>query len=951
MRRSAVICLGMLLLVAASAFAQNAQVIGTVKDQTGGIMPGVTVTAKNNANGLTRTEVTDAQGAYRLVALPPGTYTLTVEIPGFTSQTLGNVALEIDQTATLDFALKPATVAENVTVTGGAPIVDVTRSDIGTALTTQQIQDLPIAARRWIDMAMLTPGSSQDAIRGQYYRGNVSVGAGVTNFFSTGNVVDGVNNTWVEQGETRQNFPMDAIEEFKVSTSSYKAEYGLATGGVVNVVTKAGTNDLHFSGFYFYRDAAMTAPQYFQTATPPYSRSQEGGSIGGPVIKNKVHYFASYERTDENLYNTVSLPAWPQYSGTYQSKQYRWTYLARADAQLTSSQSLFFRVGQEYEYRPELTVGGSTIPSSSFDFAVPRTSDVVGHTWVINPRALNDFRFQYAYSKYEVSPPGSHGSWDAGYFGQDRVDLCTPVFRYPSVTVGGCGASQMGPEHRYQVKDDFAYQLPNFMGRHQLKWGGDFSYVPFQEDGLNNPPGSWTFPLDQPYDPNNPKTWPTQYSQSLPTYANLPSKYYGMYVQDDWQPNSRLTLNLGLRYDRQLGAYGEDLTQDQTLTAKLIGTAAVQYPLPIPFIDTNVRGDSKNFGPRVGFAWDPQGNGRTNVHGGYGIYYDNMRTLQLGGEITWPQSQSIVINKPAYPDPLQGLSRNQFLSTAPPNITVLANNLRSPYSHSASVGFTRELVTDVGVTADFSFTNRYGDTNTVDINLPNQVTGLRAYPQFGRVSQLQSTSNSTYRALLVKVDKRMSHRWSGLVSYTLASAKDQPYANNLADVYGFSLENGYSLADRRNVLRASGTVQLPYDVELSAILDLRSSVPFDPGTTIDINHDGYTGDDPPGVAFRSGCRDLNLSAINAYRATFGLAAVSSVACPGYQDTDLRASKSFRFHGHRAVLLGQVFNLTNHANFASPVSNALSKTFGQVNQILPYINAPSREGELALRFEF
>lgn len=951
MRRSAVICLGMLLLVAASVFAQNAQVIGTVKDQTGGIMPGVTVTAKNNANGLTRTEVTDAQGAYRLVALPPGTYTLTVEIPGFTSQTLGNVALEIDQTATLDFALKPATVAENVTVTGGAPIVDVTRSDIGTALTTQQIQDLPIAARRWIDMAMLTPGSSQDAIRGQYYRGNVSVGAGVTNFFSTGNVVDGVNNTWVEQGETRQNFPMDAIEEFKVSTSSYKAEYGLATGGVVNVVTKAGTNDLHFSGFYFYRDAAMTAPQYFQTTTPPYSRSQEGGSIGGPVIKNKVHYFASYERTDENVYNTVSLPAWPQYSGTYQSKQYRWTYLARADAQLTSSQSLFFRVGQEYEYRPELTVGGSTIPSSSFDFAVPRTSDVVGHTWVINPRALNDFRFQYAYSKYEVSPPGSHGAWDAGYFGQDRVDLCTPVFRYPSVTVGGCGASQMGPEHRYQVKDDFAYQLPNFMGRHQLKWGGDFSYVPFQEDGLNNPPGSWTFPLDQPYDPNNPKTWPTQYSQSLPTYANLPSKYYGMYVQDDWQPNSRLTLNLGLRYDRQLGAYGEDLTQDQTLTAKLIGTAAVQYPLPIPFIDTNVRGDSKNFGPRVGFAWDPQGNGRTNVHGGYGIYYDNMRTLQLGGEITWPQSQSIVINKPAYPDPLQGLSRNQFLSTAPPNITVLANNLRSPYSHSASVGFTRELVTDVGVTADFSFTNRYGDTNTVDINLPNQVTGLHPYPQFGRVSQLQSTSNSTYRALLVKVDKRMSHRWSGLVSYTLASARDQPYANNLADVYGYSLENGYSLADRRNVLRASGTVQLPYDVELSAILDLRSSVPFDPGTTIDINHDGYTGDDPPGVAFRSGCRDLNLSAINAYRATFGLAAVSSVACPGYQDTDLRASKSFRFHGHRAVLLAQVFNLTNHANFASPVSNPLSKTFGQVNQILPYINAPSREGELALRFEF
>jgi hypothetical protein len=310
-----------------------------------------------------------------------------------------------------------------------------------------------------------------------------------------------------------------------------------------------------------------------------------------------------------------------------------------------------------------------------------------------------------------------------------------------------------------------------------------------------------------------------------------------------------------------------------------------------------------------------------------------------------------VINKPAYPDPLQGKSRTAFLSTAPPNITVMANNLRSPYSHSFTTGVTRELSRDVGVTADFSYVNRFGDTNTVDINVPDQITGVRPYPQFGRVSQLQSVGNSTYRALFVKLDKRLSHHWSALVSYTLAVARDQPVGNDAGGAYGFNPENGYSLADRRHVLRTSGTLQLPYDMQVSAILDLRTSQPFNPATNVDINHDGYTADVPFGAAFRSGCRDMNLSAINAYRATFSLSPVNSVTCSGYQDIDLRFSKFFPFQGHRVEFIAQLFNLTDHPNFATPVSNPLSASFGQANQILSYINAPSRQAEVAVRFQF
>ena len=187
-------------------------------------------------------------------------------------------------------------------------------------MSTQQIQDLPVASRRWIDLAMLTPGTSQDNIRGFFYRGNVNLGAG-TREYSNGFVVDGVNNTWAEMGEPRQNFAMDAIQEFKVSTSTYKAEHGLATGGVLSVVTKSGTNQLHGSGLLFFRDASITAKEFFQTTKPDYRRYQYGGTIGGPILQNRTHYFFAYEGTNENQFFTVNARGlWPQYEGHVQER-------------------------------------------------------------------------------------------------------------------------------------------------------------------------------------------------------------------------------------------------------------------------------------------------------------------------------------------------------------------------------------------------------------------------------------------------------------------------------------------------------------------------------------------------------------------------------------------------------------------------------------------------------
>jgi hypothetical protein len=949
------------ILLAPSAFAQNAQITGSVKDSSGAIIPGATVTARNVDTGLTRTAVTEGSGEYRLPSLPPGRYSVATELSGFSTETRPDIVLIIDQTAILNFTLKPAAIAETVTVTGDSPIVDVTRSDVSTSVSTQQIQDLPVASRRWIDLAMLTPGTSQDNIRGFFYRGNVNVGAGGREY-SNGFVVDGVNNTWAEMGEPRQNFAMDAIQEFKVSTSTYKAEYGLATGGVLSVVTKSGTNQLHGSGLMFFRDASITAKEFFQTTKPDYRRYQYGGTVGGPVVRNKTHYFLAYEGTKENQFFTVTTRGlFPQYDGTFKSAQDRWTYNFKINHQLTSTQSLFVRYGAEDEYRPIITTGGRTHPTNSFDFAVPRSSAVIGHSSVLSDRALNDFRFQYAYAKYEVAPPYSHGDWEPGDF-TARLPYCTEIDSYPSIVVGGCGNAQMGPESRWELKDDFSYLMRHFGGTHQWKMGFDFSYVPFEGDNTGSPRGSWTFPKDVVYNPNDRTTWPTQYTNTLPTYANIPVKVFAGYVQDDWQAARGLTFNLGLRYDLQLGSFNEDVPDLLSkIQDKLGRDGSFPYDVSVIAQPRPNRGDTNNFGPRVGMAWDPANDGVMNVHAAYGLFYDNMRTLQNFNELTWPQGKSITILNPTYPDPFGGRTREAFLSNTPPTITVGSNGQVNMYAHQFNVGVSRTLARDLAATADVTTVNRYGDRDTVEVNLPDRVTRVRPYPQFVRVNFWQPSADNFYKALLLKIEKRMSSHYQFLTSYTLSKAEDDNVIGTRVDVYGYSKVRRAGVADRRHRLVVSGIAQLPLDSQVSVIGDFRSSLPFTPSSSLgDLNNDTLTGDLPAGVLPGSGCRSLNLDAINAFRTSRNLTPVSQVDCPGFANVDVRFSKFFRIGGSaRAELIAQLFNIFDRANFNIPGTNigAGNDTvtgrplFGLTAGLLPNINAPSRQAEFAVRFQF
>ena len=425
------------------------------------------------------------------------------------------MVLVIDQTATINFTLKPAAVAETITVDRATPpIVDTTASTVSTSVSNQQIQDLPVASRRWIDLAMLTPGTSQDNIRGFFYRGNVNIGGGAREY-SNGFVVDGVNNTWAQMGEPRQNFAMDAIREFKVSTSNYKAEYGLATGGLLTVVSKSGTNQWHGSGLLFVRDKALTARTLLRSGEARTSAAiSTAARWAGPIVRNRTHFFAAYEGTDENLFYTVSdgrhLAAVRRHLRERAESldlldESRSSADADADAVRAATGR---RTNTVRSSRPggrdasdqQLRLRGAAVVGCrrSHLGAQPARAERLP----LPVRATRSSRWRRRTATDRGSPATS---------AKIACRYCTPVFIYPSITVGGCGNSQMGPEARVELKNDFSYLMNKWGGTHQWKMGVDYSYVTFSSDNLNSPLGQLDVPARHAYDANDPSTWPTQY--------------------------------------------------------------------------------------------------------------------------------------------------------------------------------------------------------------------------------------------------------------------------------------------------------------------------------------------------------------------------------------------------------------------------------------------------------
>lgn len=924
-----------------SAQASFGQITGVVSDSSGGLIPSAKVILRNQTSGVERTTQSDLEGRYNFPALPPGTYTLQAVSTGFSLTEVTGIIVNIGAELEHNLILSVGPANEKVTVSAITPLVETSNPEVGGVVTQTQIGALPINSRQYLSLALLLPSTSLDATRSFF--SSVNVGSSMT-FNSTANIVDGAINNWVEDGEPRQDFPEDAIQEFKVSNAQYRAEFGLATGGVVQVVTKSGTNQFRGTAFEYFRDKVLNARGLFERERPSFRRHQYGGSLGGPIIQNKINFFFAVERTFQEDFYTVNTGLPQFYSsveGTFSRPSRRNLYLARIDWQLNNLQNLFIRYAHEDERTECNGCGGTTASTAGFDQETPRRGLVVGHTWLITANRLNEFRFQYARGGYFISPHGTKIWKEAGNFSAERTGRLSRTYIFPSLTYGS-SFDDLGPESRWQFRDTYGV----FLSRHNLKFGLDYNYLPYTQERTGNILGTYTFAQDQYFNPNDPTalanlSGATTFTASIPPVSTAkPTHYIAAFIQDDWKANNKLTVNLGLRYERFYGTSNEDL--DPAI-----------FPVQIPFIDVSKRGNKLNFAPRLGLAWDPIGEGKFVFRGGYGIYYGHVRVGVNLNEYRNYKQFTVNITNPPYPDPYLGQDPFQFIISGPANITILANDFRQPYSGVFSVGSSWQISRQLAMHVDGIYSMTRRDRKILDIN-PRNSLGVRPLQQFGRIDQNESTGNVKYRAVYIKLEKRYSNSNQFLVSYTYTRSDDNNPLTRYIDPFNGALDWGPSNSERRHALVASGSYSLPWNITLSAIWTVRSQLPWTPLAGRDLNRDGFNTDLVPGTTRNSGGRNLNLDAVNSWRQTNGLSPIDSSQIDSslVNTVDARISKAFMLKGPiRLEVMTQAFNLFNNSNLQAQfgggrVNNSLSPLFGRI-----LTSRPSRQAELAVKISW
>lgn len=960
--------LAAVILITGPAFAQttgDAEITGLVKDPSGSAIPGATATLTNQDSGVTRIFKSDADGRYRFAAVLPGRYSLKVEATGFVTATIADIVLNIGAFVDHDVSLTVGGVQESITIEGAIPPIDVTKSDVSGVVSNGQIDTLPINTRQFINLALLEPGTSQDSSRTFY--NNVQMG-GAGHYWSNGFSVDGVTNTWAEMGEPRENFPMGAVQEFKVNTIQYKADQGLSAGGVVNIVTKSGTNQFHGEAFEYARDQIFNRDDKFTKAADanvglskaPFRRDQFGGDAGGPIVKNKLHFYVAFERTQTATAYTIFIPGatsadYSSFQGVHDRPIRDQMFDARVDYQLSNNQHLFARYSQEWNFISWNGCGGTSM-YDCYDGSIPRHALVAGHTWTPTSTVVNEVRFQYAYSAYLLSPSGTPIFTQLGSYPPARLNALQTALIFPSFSWGNDYADN-GVETRWEGKDDVSI----VKGSHTLKLGIDFSHVPFEDDSPNAYAGQYTFAHDHYFNPNDPASLAalvasndaTVFTATRPQITTKdPTSELGFYIQDDWKVRRNFTLSLGVRYDREFNALNEFFN-----TSSLAGLPYNPIvPIPGEGNPAN-RHSNKNFGPRIGLAWDVRGTGKDVIRAGYGIYYENLQTLQNFGELRNYAQCSVLITNPAYPNPFGAQTWQSFCSTAAPSPTILDPNYRNPYTQELNLGYSRELTHDFSIHVDAAASHTLHGYRTVDLNYP--VNGVRPYPQFARILDHSAIGQAKYHALYIRAEKRLAQRYQFMISYSLADNRDNNPEAQIEQGSNPNLDWGPANADRRHNLIASTTVLLPARFTLAAIWTVRSTLPFnayEAATDADGLHP-YV----PGTSRNQGNRNLSMAAVNAYRATLNLApiAASSIDTSTYNGVDIKLSRSFALKSEkRRIELGfQVFDVFGTENFGVPSGqmtaggNTTGVTSPNFGKILGVLNNSYQQAELYARFTF
>lgn len=983
---------------AAQSRATTADLTGVVSDGTGAALPGALVTVTNADTNALRSVTTNGEGRYTVPVLPPGLYTVRVELAGFTTQTRPQIALALGTTVTLDLTLPLAGQAEQLTVTGAPPLVDTQRTAVSTVVSQQQIESLPINGRSFISFSVITPGVTTDQTPQQ----GASATSGLTfagqRARSNNITVDGVDNNDATLGSVRAVFSQEAVREFQVLTNSYSAEFGKASGGVVNIITKSGTNAFAGNAFFYGRDKALNARNYFETHEPdgssvdrekaPFTQKQFGGILGGPILKDRSFFFASYERLDVAASNFVNIDdrtpvplpgvpvaltaaqllrakGFPVEVGNVPFDVRSNAFLAKLDQQISQNQSLTIR----YTYGDALNeniepFGGQVARSRAAVLDSRDNMIAASHTAVISPRLVNELRFQFARRSQDID------SLDPSCGGP-----CTGIDQGgPTVEITGVasvGRQRFTPQprqnDRYQILDTVSY----FTGRHQLKAGFEFNYIDHKKQSLPlHFGGRYIFvPFSAAQAAGLGLPGPVTAIQAFA--LDLPARYvqgygdpavpYGykdlsLFVQDDWRLTDRITVKAGLRYQNQ---YWPDF--DYTVS----GYPTYRFP-----------SDNNNVAPRVAVSWDPKGDARTSIHAAYGIFYDNHITGMAGiarGINGEDNVRTLVAGLPtsrtAWLLPGRKLPAAALPAFFPSLEISIDPGLRTPYAHHTSVGVERELPRQMSLSANIVYVRGRDQVGTIDYNPLVPSLGANRRPEdlggvpltSAPILQYTSFAGTWYKGLTVAVSKRFDSRYQFLVSYTLSKAEDAstdyqsafiPQSNGAgrdpSDPTGLPRgfnpedERGPSLQDQRHRLVASGLYVLPAEVQVSSIITIGSGRPYNILAGVDLNGDGDGGAFPPDRA-----RSTPADQASSVRRNAG-------TMPAQATVDLRVMRRFPVGRVKVDGIFEVFNLFNRTNYTD-INNVFgtgafpgspSPTYGQFTQA-----GPPLQVQLAARVSF
>jgi hypothetical protein len=1044
-----------LSLSSTPAFAQaTGALTGALTDSSGSALPGVTVEAVNEATGQTRTAVTAGDGFYNLPLLTPGHYQVKAALEGFKSALREGVVVSVNNTSRIDLQMEVGALSEEVTVQVTAPLVETGHATMGIVIDEKKVVELPLNGRNFTQLGTLIPGvvappsglggAAGDATPGGF--GNATGGFNVNGMRNQSNnfLLDGASNNDTFNTGFVLRPPPDAIQEFKIMTHSYGAEYGRNAGSVVNVVTKSGGNTFHGAGWEFNRDDKFEAKNYFAVTKPDLKQNQFGGSLGGPALKNRAFFFGYYEgyrntrgTTDTQtvltaaqrtgdfsggaaikdpltglpfpgnvipsgrispiatklLQNYVPLPntANNRYTQSPNVKDDRDQFGLRFDVRQNDRHSVLgrFLYANTEAFNPLSPSGYSPAGNT----AKAKLSDIMfSDTLILKSNMINVARV--GYNKIDAKPNVTSGLGLSDY-GWNITQSNPVAAGLPNIGITGfvnLGDAQQPFATRENKVLSFTDDFSLVTGKHNMKFGGELRRDQIVLAYINRPNGNFTF--NGQYTGNAAADFllgfPSQYRQGAgDPNMNGSMTAFSIYAQDEFRLSTRVTLNLGVRYEVNTPF----VEKDDKLNTFRPGQQSTRFPnAPVGLVypgDTGIpRGtydtDKNNVSPRLAIIWDPAGDGKTSVRAGWGLFYDTLAgqgdffqngTLAPPFQPLTELNYALTSTTPSFQDPLKGASGNFDF---PAGLTFIGwgDSFKTPMVYHYNLSVQRQVLSRIGVEAGYVGSRGHNLPIFMEINpttpvlSPTPTRGPRLYPAFSLIRPTFSEAKSWYDSFQTSAKLLPWHGLNFLASYTWSHAIDHVSGLNIGGesrpmlpvVMGDQAsidkalvrEKGDALFDARHRFVVSFGYELPrletrpallrYTAggwQANGIVQYQTGFPLTVTDTTDTglmtltNRPNQTCDANSGGAgttaqyFNTACFQRLTLAANAGQ--LGDAGRNTVRGPGFARTDLSLFKNFDFVGNQRIQIRiEAFNIFNQERFGQPGGNiAAPTTFGVI----------------------